>query len=70
MTGRISLPKEVQNMEKLFAALRELHPGCEVVDIRLLANQNESDDQDPRVLDGLFAAAIASAVPIEISSLT
>lgn len=53
-------------MNQLFAAIREQHPGFEVMDVRLLANQNEVDNQDPEQLDVEFAAAVRSAEEMQI----
>ena len=48
-------------MEKLFSAIRDQHPECEIVDFRLLANQLEVDDQDVDKLDASLADAVSSA---------
>lgn len=48
-------------MNLLFDAIREQHPGFEVMDIRLLADQNKVADQDADELDAKFAQAIKSA---------
>jgi hypothetical protein len=54
-------------MEKLFAALRERHPGYEPVDVRFLVNQMEVNGRSASALDEELAKAVASAevVPIE-----
>lgn len=48
-------------MDKLFQAIREQHPGFDVLDVKLLANQHEVADQDAAELDGAFAVAIENA---------
>ena len=48
-------------MNMLFAAIREQHPGFEVMDIRLLANREEVDGQSPADLDRPFAAAVRAS---------
>lgn len=48
-------------MEKLFAAIRDRHPGFEVVDVKLLANQHEVDGQDASELDEQLARAVREA---------
>lgn len=48
-------------MEKLFDAIRDQHPGCEVVDVRFLVNQYEVDDQDVDELDKQLAEAVQTA---------
>jgi hypothetical protein len=48
-------------MEKLFDALRDQHPGCEVVDVRFLVNQFLVDDQDVEALDRDLAEAVRTA---------
>ncbi len=56
-------------MEKLFAALREKHPGFDVVDFRLLANQHEADGQDVEQIDAAFAEAVRTAESRDIRQL-
>ena len=48
-------------MQKLFAALRERHPGYEPVDVRFLVNQMEVDGRSAGVLDAQLAKAVADA---------
>jgi hypothetical protein len=61
---------EVRKMEKLFSAIRDQHPGFEVVDFRLLANQHEVDGQDVEELDEQFAGAVRGADgPMSFSTL-
>ncbi len=48
-------------MEKLFDAIRDQHPGCEVVDVRFLVNQYDVDDQDIDDLDEKLAHAVKHA---------
>lgn len=48
-------------MEQLFNALRDQHPGCEVVDVRFLVNLYEVEDQDVDDLDGKLASAVSTA---------
>lgn len=50
-------------MEKLFAAIRDRHPGCEVMDVRFLVNKLELDPKghDVEELDCALAAAIKNA---------
>lgn len=62
--------KEGREMHKLFDALREQHPGYDVVDFRLLANQQEVNGRSAKELDDEFAEAVRSAMPIDIASIT
>ncbi len=50
-------------MEKLFDAIRDQHPGCEVVDVRFLVNKLELQDEghDVDALDASLAEAIMNA---------
>lgn len=48
-------------MEQLFQAIRDQHPGFEVLDVKLLANQHEVAGQDANELDEDFAKAIRQA---------
>lgn len=50
-------------MKKLFDAIRNQHPGCEVVDVRFLVNKLELDDEghDVGELDRLLAKAVENA---------
>lgn len=48
-------------MEKLFDAIRNQHPGFEVVDVKFLVNPLEVDGQDAEALDIEFAKAINEA---------
>ncbi|WP_168173897.1 hypothetical protein [Thioclava sp. DLFJ5-1] len=48
-------------MERLFQAIREQHPGFDVLDVKLLANQHEVADQDATELDSAFAVAVNNA---------
>lgn len=48
-------------MEKLFNAIRDQHPGCEVVDVRFLVNLYEVEDQDVDDLDNKLAEAVLTA---------
>lgn len=58
-------------MEKLFAAICEQHPGFEVVDVKLLANQHEVNGQDSAELDEQFAKAVREADgPVSLDSFT
>lgn len=56
-------------MEKLFNAIRDQHSGCEVVDVRFLADQYQVDDQDVDKLDCDLAKAISNAESIELTEL-
>lgn len=56
-------------MEKLFSAIRDQHPGFEVLDIKLLANQLEVDCQDASVLDDQFELSIRSATELCLDDL-
>ena len=57
-------------MEKLFAAVRDQHPGFEVLDVKLLANQHEVDGQAADQLDDMFAHAIRNADgPLDVSAV-
>lgn len=57
------------NLDKLFAAIRDQHSGYEIVDFRLLANQNEANGQDVEQLDVDFAQAVENAVDISVDEL-
>ena len=50
-------------MEKLFAAIRDQHPGCEVVDVRFLVNKGQLDPKghDVDKLDDSLADAVLNA---------
>lgn len=50
-------------MEKLFAAIRDRHPGCEIVDVRFLVNKLELDPagHDVDALDVALANAVKNA---------
>ncbi len=50
-------------MDKLFDAIRDQHPGCEVVDVRFLVNKLElnPDGHDVDALDMELAEAIQNA---------
>ena len=55
-------------MDKLFEAVRHQHPGFEVLDVKLLANQQEVADQDAAELDDAFAASVTAATgPLPIA---
>ena len=54
-------------MHKLFAALREKHPGCEVVDVRFLVDHNEVNGRDASLLDAAFAKAVKTAERVELA---
>jgi len=56
-------------MEKLFNAIRNQHSGCEVVDVRFLADQYEVNDQDVIKLDVELAEAVSSAERIDPTKL-
>lgn len=62
--------KEGQDMEKLFAALRDLAPGKEVLDVRFLTNQGELGDRSMEELDAALAACLHGAEPADIASLS
>lgn len=50
-------------MEKLFAAIRDRHPGCEVIDVRFSVNKLDLDPKghDVDELDAALAEAIKNA---------
>ena len=51
-------------MEKLFNALRDQHPGCEVVDVRFLVNLYQVEDQDVDDLDSELAEAVVGSTEL------
>jgi hypothetical protein len=53
-------------MDKLFDAIRNQHPGCEVVDVRFLVNQFDVNDQDVDNLDTALADAVNTAEKADI----
>jgi hypothetical protein len=55
-------------MEKLFAALRERHPGYDVVDVRFLVDQSRVDGRPAEELDGAFAEAIQKAKRVDLAT--
>lgn len=55
-------------MEKMFAALRERHPGYEVVDVRFLVDQHEANGRPAQELDKAFAKAIRIADRIDLAT--
>jgi hypothetical protein len=55
-------------MEKLFAALRERHPGYDVVDVRFLVDQNKVDGRPAEELDDAFAKAIRKAKRVDLAT--
>lgn len=57
-------------MEKLFAALRDLVPGADVLDVRFLTNQNEVDDQPVSQIDEALAECLKDATPDDIALLS
>ncbi|GAP24002.1 hypothetical protein GLF_0884 [Gluconobacter frateurii NBRC 101659] len=56
-------------MEKLFAALRSLHEGYEVVDVRFLPAPAVEDGFDVSELDNLLAHAVKVADDINVRAL-
>lgn len=50
-------------MEKLFGAIRDQHPGCDVVDVRFLVNKLQLDPNghDVDALESALADAISNA---------
>ena len=56
-------------MEKLFAALRERHPGKEIVDVRFLLDFSEVNGQRAADLDEAFSKAIVNAKRVDVSTL-
>lgn len=52
-------------MNNLFEAIRNQHPGCEVVDVRFLVDQYQVDNQDVGELDAALAKAVDAAEFIE-----
>jgi hypothetical protein len=55
-------------MEKLFAALRERHPGYDVVDVRFLVDQTQVDGSPAENLDSAFAEAILKAKRVDLAT--
>lgn len=55
-------------MEKLFAALRERHPGYDVVDVRFLVDHNHVNGRSASALDRAFAKAISDAERIDLAT--
>jgi len=55
-------------MKKLFAALRKLHPGYEVVDVRFTASA-EKTDKTVDQLDEELAYAVLNSTPVDIEAL-
>lgn len=60
------LIEEDNDMNQMFEALRELHVGCDVVDIRLLANAEEINGRPGPDMDGEFADAIRSSAEFSL----
>jgi hypothetical protein len=56
-------------MEKLFAALRDLVPGKEVLDVRFLTNQGAPDDRSLEQIDQEWADCLRGAQPDDIASI-
>lgn len=56
-------------MEKLFAAVRDRHPGFDVVDFRLLVDQRSEGSESADDLDAQLAAAVASAELKDLSTV-
>lgn len=52
-------------MNKLFDAILDQHPGCEVVDVRFLVDQYEVNNQNVDELDEALGEAVSSAEFIE-----
>jgi hypothetical protein len=57
-------------MENLFAALRGLVPGSEVLDVRFLTNPAEVADQNVDEIDRALAECLRDARPDDIASLS
>jgi len=56
-------------MEKLFAALREKHHGCDVVDVRFSIHHGEVNGMPASSMDAALANAVKSAKQVDISAL-
>ena len=56
-------------MKKLFAALRERHPGYDVCDVRFLVDNNELDGRPAEDLDAAFAKAIRAAERVDLATV-
>lgn len=56
-------------MEKLFAALRERHPGYEVADVRFLVAAGEVTGRPAEELDEAFAHAIRNAERVNLADV-
>lgn len=56
-------------MENLFAALRALVPGSEVLDVRFLTNQSEVGGKSANEIAEDIAVALDGAEPSDIASL-
>lgn len=53
-------------MDKLFAALRERHPGFSVVDVRFLVAQGDADGKTGPDLDEAFARSVFNAKRVDV----
>ena len=56
-------------MEKLFAALRGLHPGHEVVDVRFLMNRSFPRELSVTALDAQLAYAVTHAQKMDVDAV-
>ncbi len=55
-------------MEKLFDALREKHPGYDVVDVRFLVDYQSTDGRQAAEFDGEFADAVRKAKRVDLAT--
>ena len=56
-------------MENLFAALRDLVPGSDVLDVRFLTNQSEEAEGSVADLDKKLGVALDGAQQSDIASI-
>lgn len=56
-------------MEKFIAAVEALHPGCEVVDVRFMLQNNASLNGSMVEIDAMLAEAVANSTSFEPSDL-
>ncbi len=55
-------------MEKLFDALHEKHPGCEVRDVKFIVNVNDVKGQKAADIDGRLADIVKNAKILDDAS--
>lgn len=57
-------------MEKLFAAIRDMHPDAEVIDVRFQVGNNCGIEQSLDDIDDGFANVISRGRSIDVSTLS